>query len=213
VATRLLLEVGAGFGTFGEELLRMRLFERYIAVEPSPDLAATCRRRGLETIDRPIEEADLAGLPVDVVASFEVIEHLFAPRGFLKACYAAMPIGGLLVLSCPNGLGFDIATLGRESETVDMGHINYFNPESLTCLVSSCGFEVLDVKTPGELDGELVRKKALAGVVDLSAQPFLRRVLLDEWERLGTGFQRFLQENRLSSHMWLVARRQGTGGG
>ena len=43
--------------------------------------------------------------------------------------------------------------------------------------------------------------------IDLAGEPFLRRVLLDEWDRLGWAFQQFLAANGLSSHMWLVARR------
>jgi hypothetical protein len=63
------------------------------------------------------------------------------------------------------------------------------------------------VLTPGELDAELARKKILAGEVDFTGHRFLRRVLIDEWDRLGTPFQTFLSENGLSSHMWIVARR------
>ena len=37
---------------------------------------------------------------------------------------------------------------------------------------------------------------------------FLQRVLIDEWERLGRGFQTFLAENGLTSHMWLAARKR-----
>ena len=59
--------------------------------------------------------------------------------------------------------------------------------------------------TPGVLDAELVRKPALAGEIELD--PFLRRVLLTEWERLGEPFQDFLAANGLSSNMWLIARR------
>jgi len=63
------------------------------------------------------------------------------------------------------------------------------------------------LQTPGMLDAELVRKNLLAGALDVATQPFLRRVLIDEWERLGEPFQKFLADNRLSSHMMVVARR------
>ena len=53
-----------------------------------------------------------------------------------------------------------------------------------------------------------LREAALAGKIDLSGDPFLKRVLVDEWERLGPPFQRFLAEHGLSSHMWLVARKR-----
>jgi 2-polyprenyl-3-methyl-5-hydroxy-6-metoxy-1,4-benzoquinol methylase/ribosomal protein S27E len=202
-----LLEVGAGFGTFCEEVRTLGLFDRVIAVEPTPGLAETCRNRGLEVIEQPIEEVDLDGTKADVVAAFEVLEHLFSPAEFLTGCRERLADGGLLLLSCPNGRGFDVLTLGELSNTVDVEHLNYFHPDSLAGLARRCEFEVLDVLTPGELDAELVRRRVLAGEVDLSAQPFLNRVLVDDWERLGRPFQRFLSENGLSSHMWLIARK------
>jgi SAM-dependent methyltransferase len=136
-----------------------------------------------------------------------VIEHLFDPARFVADCARAVAPGGLLVLSCPNGLGFDIATLRDKALAVDVEHVNLFNPASLSDLVRRSGFEILEVTTPGRLDAEFVRTAALKEEIDLSHQPFLRRVLVDEWERLGWPFQQFLAANGLSSHMWLAARR------
>jgi len=201
-----LMEVGAGFGTFCEEAGRYEVFKRITAVEPTPDLAEACRKRGLEVIEKPIEEV-VCDAPVDVIVAFEVIEHLFSPGKFIGKCASVLSPGGIMVVTCPNAHGFDIDTLGKLSDSIDHEHLNYFNPESLASLIAGNGFEVLEVSTPGELDAELVRKKVLAGEFDVSGQPFLKRVLIDEWERLGDAFQRFLAENRLSSHMWVVARK------
>jgi 2-polyprenyl-3-methyl-5-hydroxy-6-metoxy-1,4-benzoquinol methylase len=203
-----LLEVGAGFGTFCQELATEGVFSNIVAVEPTPDLAATCRQRGLTVLEKPIEEVDARDLPAaDVVASFECIEHLFNPGDFLRGCGRLLRPGGLLFLTCPNGKGFDVVALGAASDTVDAEHLNYFNPRSLPMLVQSCGLEVLEVTTPGVLDAEIVRKRTLNGALDLKSQPFLKQVLIDEWERLGGAFQEFLVGNCLSTHMWLVARR------
>lgn len=206
-----LLEVGAGFGTFCEEVRRMDLFERILAVEPTPELAATCRQRGLAVVEARIEDAPLEGERVAVIAGFEVIEHLHRPRSFVERCAGLLSPGGALLLTCPNVLGFDIQTLGPVSEAVDVEHLNYFHPRSLSHLLESCGLTVLEVQTPGRLDAELVRKHALAGEIDLGAQPFLRHVLLEEWERLGALFQDFLATSGLSSHMWIVARKGAEG--
>jgi len=202
-----LLEGGAGFGTFCEEARRLGVFSRVIAVEPTPDLAETCRQKGLEVIEKPIEQVRLGRNTIDVVASFEVIEHLFSPRDFIMGCAALLSPGGLLVVTCPNIRGFDILVLQALSGSIDHEHLNYFNPVSLSHLVGECGFEVLEVLTPGRLDAELVRKKILSGELDVSSQPFLKQVLIDEWERVGDSFQEFLADNMLSSHMWLVGRK------
>lgn len=203
-----ILEVGAGFGTFCTEVKARNAFARVVGVEPTPDLAETCRKRGVEVIEQPIEQVRFdANTLFNVVASFEVIEHLYAPKDFAEHAAKLLKPGGLLIMTCPNGHGFDIQTLGTASNTVDHEHLNYFNPDSLAGLLSRCGLEVLESFTPGRLDAELVRNKVLAGEHDISAQPFLKRVLIDEWERLGQPFQDFLAQQGLSSNMWLVARK------
>jgi 2-polyprenyl-3-methyl-5-hydroxy-6-metoxy-1,4-benzoquinol methylase len=201
-----LVEVGPGFGTFCQLLNEQRVFERVIAVEPTPELAKTCRERGIEVLEARIEEADLSE-NVDVVVGFEVIEHLFEPSEFVATCARVLRPGGLLVLTCPNIRGFDIDVLGPGSPAVDAEHLNYFHPASLSHLVSLHGFEVLETRTPGKLDADIVRNRVLAGEAAL-ADRFLKRILLDEWETLGGRFQDFLRDNGLSSNMWIVARRR-----
>lgn len=205
----LLVEVGAGYGTFCAEMAGRGRFARVLAVEPNQELAATIRASGVEVLERSVEDLGGRGLAADVVVAFEVLEHLHAPRDFLTACAGLLKPGGLLVVTCPNYLGFEIATLGPLSDSVDHEHINLFNPDSLAGLAERCGFLVLECQTPGELDADMVRLKALAGELDLSAQPFLRAVLLECWDELGGPFQEFLKARRLSSHMWLAARRTG----
>jgi 2-polyprenyl-3-methyl-5-hydroxy-6-metoxy-1,4-benzoquinol methylase len=201
-----LLEVGPGFGTFAEVATKSGSFRRVLCVEPTPEMAAACRARGVEVIEARVEDAARSVGSVDVVVSFEVIEHLFDPAVFVGQCASILPRGGLLVLSCPNGLGFEVATLGAKSLAVDSEHVNLFNPRSLSLLTERAGFEVLEVTTPGRLDAELVRDVALTGGIEL--EPFLARLLLEEWDRLGWPFQQFLAANALSSHMWLAARRR-----
>lgn len=209
ILTGTLMEVGPGFGTFSALADASGLFGRVVAVEPTPQLAAACRKRGVAVIERRVEELDGLLDAVDVAVAFEVIEHLFAPAGFLESMARRIAPGGLLMLSCPNGLGFDIATLGPLALAVDVEHMNLFNPQSLADLVARAGFEVLEITTPGRLDAEFVREAVLAGTCDLSKQPLLYRLLIEEWERLGGPFQHFLADNGLSSHMWLAARRKG----
>ena len=208
VPTHTLLEIGAGFGTFSELAGQSGRFERIVAVEPTPEMAAACRGRGVEVIEKPIEDIQDEIDHADVAVAFEVIEHLFKPKVFLEQCARLIRPGGLLVLSCPNGQGFDIEVLGADSLAIDPEHVNLFNPDSLSQLVEASGFDMLEVTTPGRLDAEFVHTAIEDGKFDVSNRPFLKRVLLDEWERLGWPFQQFLAEQGLSAHMWLVARKR-----
>jgi 2-polyprenyl-3-methyl-5-hydroxy-6-metoxy-1,4-benzoquinol methylase len=207
VERSVLIEIGAGDGAFAGEVAARQLFSRVIAIEPCPAHAAACRRRGVEVIELPIEEAVVAPGLADVIAAFETIEHLFDPRRLLERCHELLKPGGLVVLSCPNVKGFDVAVLGAVSDSIDAEHLNYFHPKSLAHLLRATGFEIVELSTPGCLDAELVRKKVLSGLFDLSGQPFLRQLLIDEWDRLGQAFQQFLAAERLSSHMFGAARK------
>lgn len=208
IGTGTLLEVGAGFGTFCEELKKTGTFRKIIAVEPTPGLAETCRKKDLNVIELPVEKIRMGENSVDVIVSFEVIEHLFNPGGFIRSCGSILSPGGLLVLSCPNVKGFDMMVLRGLSESFDAEHLNYFTPESLSGLLTACGFVVLETSTPGKLDADMVRKKIVSGEFDISGQPFLKRLLLTDWERTGPAFQIFLADNGLSSHLWIVGRKK-----
>ena len=205
----ILMEVGAGFGTFAQLAKESGQFERVVAVERTPEMAKACRERGVEVLAKPVEDIGEDLPAADVAAAFEVIEHLFDPRQFLDKVAERLRPGGLLVLSCPNGQGFDIQVLGSHSLAIDPEHVNLFNPRSLSLLVGRCGFDVLEVSTPGRLDAEFVHDAILQGKHDVSHNPFLKRVLVDEWDRLGWPFQQFLAEHGLSAHMWMAARRKG----
>lgn len=202
-----LMEVGAGFGTFCELMAESGQFKRILVLEPSSGLAETCRSRNLETLEMPVESLP-DGVKVDIIASFEVIEHLFSAKSFLQSCVAHLNNNGLIILSCPNYHGFDIQTLGLKSDSIDHEHLNYFNPSSLGLLVGRCGFRVLELLTPGKLDADIVRNFVLRGEVSLDGQPFLETVLVSRWSELGAKFQQFLAENLMSGHMWVVAQKR-----
>lgn len=208
VPTDSLIEVGAGFGTFCEELSARGVFRRIVAIEPTPDLADSCRKRGIDVREAPIEKVCFEhDEQFDIAANFEVIEHLFDPGGFIAEMARVLRPEGVLVLTCPNGQGFDVEALGPLSDTVDHEHLNYFNPQSMPALLARHGFETVELTTPGMLDAELVRKKAQSGTYDLSKQPFLEKLLIRDWDRMGPSFQQFLIDNQLSSNMWVVARK------
>jgi len=207
VSNNVLADIGAGFGTFCEEIKKFNYFRRIIAIEPSKDLADACKRKGMDVIEKPIEKTDLE--EVDVITNFELIEHLFHPKDFVISCARALSKNGLFILTTPNIKGFDLLTLGKLSTNIaGPNHMNYFHTTSLSNLLQKCGFDIIETLTPGKLDAELVRKKVLNKEFSIDNQPFLKYILIDEWERLGDSFQHFLSDHGLSSHLWIVARKK-----
>ncbi len=207
ISKPVILEVGAAFGIFCEEAAGSGFFGDVIGIEPNPLLAERCRERGTRIIEEMVEDVSPEELgPVDVVCAFEVVEHLFDPRGFLMRCRSFLRENGIVYLSCPNGRGFDMKMLGGRSDTYNFEHLNYFNPESIRLLLEQCGFEVIGLRTPGKLDVDLVRKALLSGKIDLDQDRFIRRLLAEGSERQRSAFQEFLAANLLSGHMEAVAR-------
>lgn len=201
-----IIEIGSGFGTFCEEMKSRNYFNEVVAVEPTPSLAESCRKRGIKTIELPVEKITVKN-KYDVLVSFEVIEHLHSPSNFVNDIRKLLTDSGVVILSCPNGKGFEIEQLREKSSSVDHEHLNYFNPNSLKTLLEKSGFEILETQTPGKLDAELVRKKIVAGEISIEQDSYLNKVLIGEWESLGGEFQKFLAKTNQSSHMVIVAKK------
>lgn len=202
-----LVEVGAGYGLFCDEVHKLGRFERIIGVEPTPDLAGICREMGFEVFESSFEKVALDGV-ADLVAAFEVIEHLFAPEDFLRWTLRALRPGGHVLLTCPSIDGFETQVLGARSDTVDHEHLNLFTPRSLAQLAVRVGFAEVEVVTPGRLDFEIVRAAYRDGAFSAEeAGPFLVALFEAEDETVGERFQDFLVAAGLSSNMRLVGRR------
>lgn len=209
IAGGTVLEIGAGYGFFCECMQDLRVFDRVVAVEPTPDLARICREKGLEVLESFVEDIPTTS-PVDVVVSFEVIEHLFEPIGFLRACAALLRPGGHLLLTCPNIEGFETRMLGQHSDTIDHEHLNLFSPDSLAGLVKRVGLEPVQVRTPGVLDADIVRQRLEDKTLPpVPVDPFVRDVVCHPEASVRDTFQAFLTQNRLSSNMLLLARKPG----
>jgi SAM-dependent methyltransferase len=205
------VDVGAGAGMFLSELAAVRPSARTIAVEPGEDLAEQCRAAGLEVVEAPVEAADeLRGI-ANLVTSFEVIEHVHDPLAFVTAIARLAAPGGTVLVTGLGGDGFDVASLGERANAVSPPHhLNFLSVAGLEQLFTRAGLTDVEVETPGQLDAELVATALAEGRGD--GLPRFFRVLLEHRsEAVRDAFQRFLQEARLSSHVWIWARSPAGG--
>lgn len=203
------IEIGAGSGMFSELVKESQIFSRCIAIEPSPHLAESCRKKGLDVIEKSIEDISHENnifADITLAGCFELLEHLLDPVTFVKKIYSVIPPGGLFCLTTPNGRGFDILELKEKSTTLGLTHVNLFNPESLTLLLEQAGFNVLEVSTPGQLDVDLVNREFKSDGISKN-DSWLRHFLLTSTDADKKKLQQFLVETNQSSHMCAICQK------
>ncbi len=96
--------------------------------------------------------------PFDIIVSTEVIEHLYAPREYMKGCFKALRPGGKLVLSTPyHGYlkNLFISLLDKWDDHLnplwDGGHIKLWSRATLSCLFTETGFDNLRFRGAGRI--------------------------------------------------------------
>ena len=87
-------------------------------------------------------------------------------------------------------------------------HLNYFNPDSLSLLLESKGFETLSVETPGKLDVDIIRDEITKGLSLKEKNGFLVSLFQSFNDRQFSDLQSFLIHNKLSSHMLILAQKR-----
>jgi 2-polyprenyl-3-methyl-5-hydroxy-6-metoxy-1,4-benzoquinol methylase len=96
--------------------------------------------------------------PFDLVISTEVVEHLYAPRGYAEGCLAALRPGGRLVVSTPyHGYVKNVAvalsgSFDRHVHPLRQGgHIKFWSRRTLAALLTDVGFVNLRFRGAGRL--------------------------------------------------------------
>jgi SAM-dependent methyltransferase len=93
------LEVGCGKGAFRSWLPASI---EYTGLEFNDEAIRRAQSAGHNVFKQPIEEhAVIAPGKYDVVCSFQVLEHVPDPRGFVHACVQALKPGGKLIIAVP----------------------------------------------------------------------------------------------------------------
>lgn len=90
----------------------------------------------------------------DMFYAFDVIEHIFDYKQFLKNVAGSLNRRGVLVLSTPNVLAPRNRIrmlLGSDAMFRNRHHIRWFSPAALKEILADAGFRVLEMKGAGKL--------------------------------------------------------------
>ena len=101
---------------------------------------------------------NLSEKPFDLVVSTEVVEHLYAPRSYVRGCFAALKPGGRFICTTLyHGYikNLMIAVTGswdRHANPLwDGGHIKLWSPKTLTSLLAESGFTNFQFRGAGRV--------------------------------------------------------------
>lgn len=202
--TQLIVDIGGGYGVFMEEILMLNSFDG-IVIEPSKFLSDICRNKGLTVIENFLEDIKGDDLPKckKTFVSFELFEHLHSPEVFLEVLYNLMDSGDSFIFTTLSGMGVDIQSLWEDSKAISPPmHLNFFNPKSIEILLNKIGFNVLEVSTPGKLDIDIMNN-----CKDSIKDRFWKNFLEYSNEEEKNEMQKFISNNKLSSHMMIICRK------
>lgn len=209
IPSNVFVDLGAGNGNFAKAVLEANIFNDVVATDISDSCIDACKKQGLQTIKCTIDEFNNSS--IDCITFNDLIEHVFDPYAFVLECYSKLNLNGILMLSTPNGEGFDFKILKEKTENITPPeHIQYFNPHSIKVLLEKVGFEIVDISTPGILDAEIIKRQRNEKQFELNgANEFLDFMYQQNDAEIEKNFQDFLQKSNLSSHMLVFARKAG----
>ncbi len=208
ICTEKHVDIGAGYGTFCEEIIALKFTGNTFALEPSIYLSDSCRKKGLEVIESTVENIDKKYYNYfDFATSLELFEHVFSVETFLNSVKKILKKRGYFVFTTLNGKGWDILTLGKNSKSLSPPHhLNFLNPKAVKILAERLRWSVVEIFTPGKIDVDIVVNFAKEKPL-VQFDKFTEYIIKQD-DKTKDAFQKFLAENCMSSHMWVVLRKE-----
>lgn len=105
------------------------LFGRQLVVDVASDVPAELR-----------SVHDLPENSIDVLAHYDVLEHVVQAKDFLAACHRALKLGGVMVCEVP-----DLRLYPRNLLLLEFEHVNHFSASTLTAVARSVGLNLVEL--------------------------------------------------------------------
>jgi SAM-dependent methyltransferase len=140
-----LLDVGCGRGDLAASWLRAGW--RVMAIEPSPEAAATAARRGARVIGATLGTARLPSGELDAVVFSHSLEHVAEPRTELRRIFAALRPGGRLAAILPNWGSWQRRAFGQYWFPLELPrHRTHFTQAGLRAALAAAGFRGIEIR-------------------------------------------------------------------
>ncbi len=197
------VEVGCGYGYFLDAAREQGMVT--VGVDPAQS-AKRARERGHEVHASWLEDFR-PGAMFDVLALFEVLEHLPEPFAALLHMREWLAPGAVLALSTPSYSGAPARVLGRKFPLVTPpDHLELFTKRGLAALLDRAGFEPVRWTSFSNLDGDAIAR-GLQRFALGSSKP--AATVASVLGRLGAAPARWLDRAGLGTSFEVYARWRG----
>jgi len=140
-------DIGCGAGAFLDFLKGVA--ENIVAIEPSEAFQKVLSKKGFSTYDYAKNAMSSWGNKVDIVTSFDVIEHVEDPLEFMRDAYGLLSQEGTAVIGTPTDAPVMRRLLGECYEKkvlFSAQHLWIFSGESLRRLAEQAGFSRIEIR-------------------------------------------------------------------
>ena len=144
---KVVADIGCGCGAFLDFLKGAS--KEIIAVEPSEIYRKIMDKKGFQTYGYMSDALDNYENKLDVVTSFDVIEHVEDPKGFIKDIYRLLKEGGKAIIGTPTDAPIMRKLLGEIYEKkllFSTQHLWIFSEKNLKLIAEQEGFSKVKVR-------------------------------------------------------------------
>jgi rRNA maturation protein Nop10 len=144
------------------------------------------------------------------LTAWEVLAHVTNWDLFNEELKQVFQKGGIITLTTPNIDSIEYQILGLHHPNVQFPFLQFFSPKSIRGWLLSQGFEIEEIKTPGQMDLETIAE----GFLHQSRSNWpngLTRILYDQseaWVQFRQLIQDALVQTGLSGHMFVAAYKK-----
>ena len=179
---KIVADIGCGGGSFLDFVAGAS--SEIVGIEPTEAFRKKLAAKGYHMYAYTGEALKDYENKVDVVTSFDVIEHVESPCIFMEECYALCAKGGRAIIGTPTEQPIMRMALGEEYDSFlfSTQHLWVLNKESLEIAAKQAGFKNIEVKYKqryglGNLVSWLKNKKPMGNV----ACPYISESVNRSW--------------------------------
>lgn len=142
------LEIGCGNGFMLEEAKKIG-FERVRGIEPSRDAIARAGKFVRSFIRQDVLRTGVFPKnSFDLIAAFQVFDHIPDPNLFLETCLTLLRPNGILVLMNHDVESLSAKVLGERSPIIDIEHTYLYSQKTIGSILKKNGFKVRKIYSP-----------------------------------------------------------------